>query len=308
MTNAVPRAAATGAARRRAARVREAATAAAFLAPLVVLMVVFVYYPLADTARLSFFNYSFLKDASEFVGFDNYVTWVTDPEMWHSAWVSVLFFIFYVPTSMALGFGIAYLIDRLAGRWLPGAYRTIFYFPVVLPAAIVFHMWLNVYDPSYGPLAQMMRGLGLDEINWLGSTDLALPGLALMSVWRLIGETVILMLVGLANIPREPIEAARVDGANEWQIVRKIILPMLAPILFLIFVLRLKVLELTQEPMFMTDGGPIDATTTYGLQAYKIVFEDDALGYASTWYVLLAVFSLLVALLVGKLMRQNTEG
>lgn len=308
MTNTIPRATARGATRRRAQRVREAATAAAFLTPLAVLMVVFVYYPLADTVRLSFFNYSFLKDTSEFVGFSNYVEWAADPEMWHSAWVSVLFFIFYVPTSMALGFLIAYLIDRLVGRWIPAVYRTIFYFPVVLPAAIVFHMWLNVYDPSYGPIAQVMRGVGLSEINWLGSTDLALPGLALMSVWRLIGETVILMLVGLANIPREPIEAARVDGANEWQIVRKVVLPMLAPILFLIFVLRLKVLELTQEPLFMTDGGPIDSTMTYGLQAYKIVFQDDALGYASTWYVLMAVFSLLVALLVGKLMRQNSEG
>lgn len=279
-------------------------TALVLLAPLIVLMGLFVFYPLLKTVELTFFDYSFRLNTSDFIGVHNYVRWATDHDTWASAWVSVKFFLFYVPANIVLGLAIAILIDRVGNKWAAGAYRTIMYFPVVLPAAIVFEMWVWLYDPSFGLFAVAAKGAGADQgLNWLGSPTWALPGLAIMSVWRLIGETVVLFLVGLANIPAELQDAARTDGASEWQVVRRITLPLLTPMLFLVLVLRLKVLGLIMEPLFMTQGGPVDSTTTYGLKAFYLFNRDDQLGYASTWFVMLALVSIAIAVVAGRRMR-----
>lgn len=279
-------------------------TALVLLAPLIVLMGLFVFYPLLKTVELTFFDYSFRLNTSKFIGIHNYTRWATDRDTWASAWVSVKFFLYYVPANIVLGLAIAILIDRVANKWAAGAYRTIMYFPVVLPAAIVFEMWVWLYDPSFGLFAVAAKGAGADHgLNWLGSPTWALPGLAIMSVWRLIGETVVLFLVGLANIPAELQDAARTDGATEWQVVRRITLPLLTPMLFLVLVLRLKVLGLIMEPLFMTQGGPVDSTMTYGLKAFFIFNRDDQLGYASTWFVMLALVSIAIAVVAGRRMR-----
>jgi multiple sugar transport system permease protein len=282
-------------------------TAVVFLAPLIVLMCLFVLYPLVNTVRLSLFSYHFQTSTSHFVGMQNYIKWARDPEMWQGAWTSLKFFVYYVPASIIVSLAIAILIDRIANRkpWLAGLYRTIFYFPVMLPAAIVFNMWVDLFDPTYGVFAQVSSKLGLPVVNWLGSPHLALPGIALMSIWRLMGETIILLLVGLANIPREMNEAARIDGAGEWALFRRITLPMLKPMLFLVLVLRLKVLGLIVEPLFMTKGGPADSTMTYGLRAYYDFFQRDNVGYASAWFVMLAVLSVVIAVIAGRRMRSS---
>ncbi|WP_165367486.1 carbohydrate ABC transporter permease, partial [Phytoactinopolyspora endophytica] len=263
-----------------ARRFRRALAGYLFVAPVVVLMGVFVFYPLAQTVYLTFFDYSFLTETKEFIGFDNYVEWVQDPLTWQTLWVSVKFFLYYVVSSMALGLLIAIMIDRLATKYAPSVYRTVFYFPVVLPAAIVFSMWLWIYDPTLGMFAHVSDAVGADTApNWLGDPDLALPALAMMNTWRFLGETVIFFLVGLAGIPRDYVEAARTDGASELRIVARITIPLLLPFIFLVFVLRLRALELVTEPLFMTQGGPVDATRTYGLQAYELFHNQDRIGY-----------------------------
>lgn len=293
---------------RRRRRRRDTVTALLLLSPLLTLMAVFVFYPLINTIRLSLFEYHFQTEVSRFVGLKNYVQWAQDHAMWHSAWISFKMFVYYVPGSILAALVVALLIDRVAVRWCAGVYRTIFYFPVVLPAAIVFNMWVNMYDPEYGVFAQMQHSLGLGHgIDWLGDTNLALPGIALMSIWRLMGETVILLLVGLANIPRDLLEAARLDGANEWQVVHRVVLPLLKPMLFLIIVLRLKVLGLIVEPLFMTQGGPVNSTMTYGLQAYYDFYREDNVGYACAWFVMLALVSVVVAAIAGRRMRQHAS-
>lgn len=291
--------------RRRKRRGRQTLTALALLSPLLALMGVFVFYPLVNTIRLSLFEYHFQTGQSKFVGGHNYVRWAHDHEMWASAWVSLKFFLYYVPASVVIAFFLALGIHRVASKWFAGLYRTIFFFPVVLPAAIVFNMWINLYDPTYGLFASLGQDAGVGSLNWLGNPHLALPGIAIMSIWRLIGETMVLLLVGLANIPKDYVDAARIDGAGEWQIIRRIILPLLSPMLFLVFVLRLKVLGLIVEPLFMTEGGPVNSTMTYGLRAYYDFFRNDDVGYASAWFVMLAVFSVIVAVIAGRRMRRN---
>ncbi|MFC7626107.1 carbohydrate ABC transporter permease [Microlunatus sp. GCM10028923] len=272
--------------------------------PTLILVGAFVLFPLGRSLYLTFFDYSFLRNDEHFVGLANYLEWVTDRNMWHSLLVSIQFFGLYVPVSMLIGLIVALLIDRLANKYLGAFYRTIFYFPVVLPAAIVFQMWLWIYDPTLGLSQLMAESVGLISNDWLGNPDTAVGALAVMTIWRLTGETVIFFLVGLANVPKDLIEAARVDGASEVGIIRKIIIPLLAPIILLVFVLRLKVLELIVEPLFMTEGGPIDATLTYGLQAYYLFAKEDRIGYANTWFILMAVIAVVAAVAATRMTRR----
>lgn len=272
--------------------------------PAIALTAVFVVYPLARSVYLTFFDYEFIMNRQDFVWFQNYIDWAQDPEMWHSAWIALKYFLLYVPPSMLIALVVALAIDRLARKHFQNIYRAIFYFPVVLPAAIVFQMWMWIYDPTVGVITQTLRELGsFLSINWLGNPNTALMAIAVMSIWRVLGETVIFFLVGLSTIPRELMESARVDGARELGVIFKIQLPLLIPMIVLVLVLRLRVLEASTEMLYMTQGGPIDATMTYGLQAYMLFSREDQIGYANTWFVMLALFSLAVAWALSQLRR-----
>lgn len=274
--------------------------------PAIALTAIFVVYPLLRSLYLTVFDYRFIRNTQEFVGFGNYIEWAQDPRMWHASWIAVKYFLLYVPASMVIALVVAIAIDRLAQKRWQNLYRTIFYFPVVLPAAIVFQMWVWIYNPNVGVVAQLLRAAGADaDIYWLGNADTALPSIALMSIWRLLGETVIFFLVGLAAVPKELMESARIDGASEVGVIRRIQLPLLMPMLVLVFVLRLRVLEATTEMLYMTQGGPVDATMTYGLQAYMIFNREDQIGYANTWFMLLAVIAGGFAWLSSRRLRMN---
>lgn len=284
-----------------------------FILPLVAYYGVFVLYPLYRTVSLSFYRYEFLRpDRVQFVGLQNFVKWAQDPKMWNAAWVAIKFTLGYVPASTLLALVVALVLDRVANKYLATAYRSMFYFPVVLPAAIIFIVWQWIYDPTWG----VMNHLLIDVLHipwpwkgWLSDPNTALWSLVFMSVWRLFGVTMMLFLVGLSNISVELIEAARIDGASEWQVLRYITLPLLRPTFLVVLVLRLQTLGVTEEPLVMTQGGPITSTMTYGLQAYYLCFRDKNWdqGYGAAWYLVLGVVSSLLAYLGWKYLRGGEE-
>jgi ABC-type sugar transport system permease subunit len=171
-------------------------------------------------------------------------------------------------------------------------------------------MWKWMYDPALGVFNHILKNIFRIPWPWTGwllDKPSALPSIALMSVWRLMGITMMLFLVGLNNIPRELLEAARIDGANEVRTIWHIVLPMLRPIFLVVLVLRLTTLGVTIEPMVMTDGGPVSATMTYGLQAYKIAFIEGnmRMGYGSTWFIMLGIVSMIIAYVGTKLFGEQ---
>lgn len=299
---------AKGRSARRAAEVR---VAYLFLLPTLAYFSVFVLYPVLRTFYLTFMRYEFLRpDRRHFVGLDNYIAWFQDTRVLETFWVSLKFFLTYVPASTLLALLLALALDRVGRAHLATLYRTIFYLPVVLPAGIIFIVWTWIYDPTWGVMNTLLKhvlGIPWPWDMWLRSPDTALLSLVFMSVWRLVGVTMVLFLVGLSNISNELREAARIDGANEWQVIRFLELPLLKPIFLIILVLRLQVLGLVEEPLAMTEGGPLRSTMTYGLQAYYISFRDGnwRLGYGSTWFLMLGLFSTLAAFLAWRLMRQE---
>ena len=155
-------------------------------------------------------------------------------------------------------------------------YRVFFFLPVVLPSAVVYYVWKWMYDASYGVFNHLLIDilhLPLQPIGWLTNPDVALKSLVLMSTWELMGTTLMMFLVGLNSISREVYEAARIDGASEWESMRCITLPLLKPVLLVIIVIRLRVLGVVVEPLVMTMGDPIRSTMTYGLHAYFTSFQ-----------------------------------
>ncbi|NLE75999.1 MAG: sugar ABC transporter permease [Chloroflexi bacterium] len=280
-----------------------------FVLPLVLYYAVFVIYPLIRTFSLSFYRFEFLRpDRVQYVGLGNYLKWAQDPQMLDSAWVAIKFTLWYVPLSTILALVVALVLDRVLNRFVSTAYRAIFYFPVVLPAAIIFIVWQWIYDPSWGVMNHLLidiLGINWPWKGWLSDPNTALASLIFMSVWRLMGVTMMLFLVGLSNISQELVEAARIDGANEWDLLRHITMPLLRPTLLVVLVLRLQTLGMTEEPLIMTQGGPIRSTMTYGLQAYYICFRDKNWdqGYGAAWYIILGILSSILAYLGWKYLR-----
>jgi len=281
-----------------------------FIAPLLAVFIGFVAYPVATSIGYAFSRYQFLTgEPPRFDGLTNFQRWIADPRLLETIWTTLGYTAIYVPISTVYALIVAILIDRVVSRRFATAYRVLLYLPVVLPASIIFHIWKWMYDPTWGMFNQLLANLGLPGLRWLSDPSLALPSVAIVEVWHLMGITMMLFLVGLNNIPRELWEAARVDGANGWQVVRHITLPLLRPILFIVLVLRLQTLGVIVAPLIMTDGGPIRATTTYGLQAYYIAFRDTNwnIGYASVWFVVLGLFSAALAYVGWRTMRSQVE-
>ncbi len=281
-----------------------------FIAPLYAVFGAFVLYPLAVAVRYAFSRYQFLTgNPPSFNGFANLERWIGDPRLAETFGITLKYTAINVLASTLYALTVAILIDRVVSRRLAGAYRILLYLPVVLPASIIFHMWKWMYDPTWVMFNQFLAYVGMPGQRWLSDPSLALPSIAISEVWHLMGITMMLFLVGLNNIPRELNEAAMVDGATPWQVVRHITLPLLRPIFMIVLVLRLQTLGVVIPPLIMTDGGPIRSTTTYGLQAYYIAFRDMRwdIGYASIWFLMLALFSTVIAFLGWRAMRAQVE-
>jgi multiple sugar transport system permease protein len=282
-----------------------------FIVPMLIFYLFFVLYPFVRTLMLVFMRFEFLRpDRTAFVGLDNLIEWAQDPRVLETFWVSIKFFLYYVPASIIIALAVALVLDRVGRAYLATMYRTIFYLPVVLPASIIFIIWTWIYDPQWGVLNTLLiEVLHIDWPwpMWLRDPATSLISLAIMSIWRLMGVTMILFLVGLNSISQELREAAKIDGANEWHIIRYLELPLLKPIFLIVIIMRLQVLGLVEEPLVMTDGGPLRSTMTYGLQSYYISFRDGNwdLGYGSTWFIILGIISTITAFVAWRLMRQE---
>lgn len=283
----------------------------AFILPLFAFFIVFKALPIARSVWLVFMEYDFLKpSADHFVGLANFVQWAQDPRVLHAFWISIKFFLMSTPPLVVFGLLIALAIDRIRHAGLATLYRVLCYLPVVLPASILYYIWLWMYNPSWGVIDHILitiLGINWPWPGWLSDPTAALPALAIMTIWEGVGGVMMLFLVGLNSIPGELYEAARIDGANEWQIAWHVTLPLLQNIFLIVTVLRLQVLGAVVQPLLMTQGGPINATMTYGLQAYYISFRDGNwdMGYGTTWFLILGLLSTGLAYVAWRTFRME---
>jgi ABC-type sugar transport system permease subunit len=238
----------------------------------------------------------------EFVGLENYTRILADDVFWKAVGNTLIYAFWVVLLTLGLAVTLAVLFDqKLRGRTL---YRTAFYLPHVTSTAAVSVLWIWIYSPQFGLLNAFLGWFGIPRQNWLGNPDLALYSIIIMSVWMAVGSYMVLFLAGLQNIPPELYEAARIDGANGWNLFRSITLPLLKPVTFLVLVMcMIKAFQVFEQVYIMTAGGPGYATTTVAHQIFKQAFESLNLGYASAMAFLLFVLIFMITLVQNRLFK-----
>jgi multiple sugar transport system permease protein len=215
-----------------------------FLLPAVLFFVGYQAYPIFRVLWISFTDYQYLSsEPAHFVGLNNYIAALNDPLMWSSLWRATLFTIMFLPGTIILPLLLAILVDKVSNARLATFYRVVLLIPAVIPSTLVFVLWKWMYNYQVGPINHLLVDVfGLFTLQnapqWLGGTSLTLPAIAIMEVWWGLGYHTIFFLAGLAAIPKDLPEAARIDGASEWSIFWHITRPALAPIMMILVVLR----------------------------------------------------------------------
>ena len=283
------------AARRRGPR-RDHFLFLAFIAPNFLLLGLFSYWPLIYQAYLSFTRWDMISPVKTFVGVDNYRFMFTGEGFQRVLLNTAYFTAAVLIGSLVLGLALALLLNqRLRGRNLV---RSVVFAPVILSGAAVGLVWAYIFDPVYGLMRVVLRVFGLASPDWLVSTRWAMPAVIIVYLWKNVGYSAIIYLAGLQNIPRELYDAAKVDGANGWQTFRHITLPQLSPTTFFIAVTTILFsIQAFDILAVMTEGGPVNATTTLIWYLYEQGFVAFRAGLAAAAGMVLFALMLIATLL-----------
>ncbi|MFI5937000.1 carbohydrate ABC transporter permease [Actinoplanes sp. NPDC051494] len=282
--------------------------AAGFLAPFLLLYLLFIAGPALYGLIMSFFDTSMVKPGlSGFAGFGNYTEALQSPDFWSSLWHTIWFTVLTTPPLIVLALVFALLADRVKhGRWF---FRLAFFVPYILPSAVVALIWMWLYTPGLGLIETGLTKIGLTSPNWLGDPGWAMPSLALTTLWWTLGFNFVLFLAGLQEVPKELYEASSMDGAGPWQQIRSITLPMLGRTMTLVAVLQvIASLKVFDQMYIMTSGGPNFATRSVLQYVYDSGFTNFRIGYASAVSMLFFLVVLAVSAVWFALVRRGEKG
>ncbi|MBP1149828.1 MULTISPECIES: carbohydrate ABC transporter permease [Methylocaldum] len=277
-------------------------TAFWFLAPALILIVVFFFLPVAASLLLSFTDFDIYAlgdhERLRFVALDNYLRLLGDPLFWTALKNTLYFVLVGGPLSVAVSLGAALLVNHRLVRF-KGLFRSLLFLPVVTTLVAIAVVWRYLYHPRYGFLNYLLGLLGLDTVDWLGDPDWAMPAIILMAIWKNFGFNMIIFIAGLQSIPVRLYEAAVIDGASTWRQFRHITLPMLAPtFVFVTVITMIGYFQLFAEPYVMTQGGPANSTLSVALLMFQEGFRWWNLGYAAA-----VAFTLFLIILTGTVLQ-----
>ena len=266
---------------------------------------IFYYLPIYQAVRYSFSNYNLIAGTIEWIGLDNYTRMLADASIFNSFKVTLLFFVLKVPLLMALGLGLAMLVQR-AFRGV-GFLRTVILLPTVTSMVVVTTVWGFMYHPTSGLFNSFLTGLGLPAQDFLTSRSQALPSIVAITIWKDAGLTMLFYLAGLMGISETYYEAARIDGANKWQQFWHITLPSLRGTTLFVLVTSTVAAFKVFVPVFMTTGGgPLNSTKVILVSIYEFAFRFNQMGYAAAISVVLALILIVVSVLQFILTRERT--
>jgi multiple sugar transport system permease protein len=267
-------------------------TAWGFVFPAVVIIVGLAVVPIGWSLLLSF-RAADLIGPSKWVGLSNYDALLQDDAFRSALGHTVVYTVLFVPLSIGLGLLIAMALNRRIR--LIGIYRTLILAPFIASVAAQGVLFSFIFDERFGVANSMLDEVGLPRQGFLGDPDQALYVLVAIGLWGGIGFPVVIYLAALQDVPRELVDAASVDGARRWAILRHVILPQLLPVtIFLVVWQTLLSLQLFDLVYATTRGGPLDATVVVVYYVYNQAFELFHAGYAAAVAYVVAVFLMLV--------------
>jgi raffinose/stachyose/melibiose transport system permease protein len=280
-----------------------------WVAPAVLLLGVFVYFPVLDNIRLSLYRWGPFSPKETFVGLDNYAGLAADPVFWSSLFNNVAYAVVSVVFQVAGGLILAAMLEELVRGRLQGFFRTVYFIPAVLSLTITGLLFQFMYNPQIGLVNGLLDVLGLDawKHSWLGESATAIWAIIAMSQWQSVGYVMVLFIVAMQRIPRELYEAAYLDGASRIVAFRRITVPLVREMTLLVMIITVSGAFLVfNEVQVMTSGGPNNASHTLGTWLYKSAFFNDQMGYAAAIAVVIFLITVTVSILQLFLGRGRT--
>lgn len=269
-----------------------------YISPWLLGFAIFTLYPMVYSLILVFTDTD-LTGSGKFIGFDNIVRSFTEDDLFYKALVNTLYYVFVtVPVSLLLSFLIALLLNqKLKGI---GFFRTSFYIPYITSGVAVVLLWGWIFNAQFGLINYFLSWFGINGPNWLSDTRWAMPAIIIMGVWS-IGNSIIITLAGLQDIPEQLYESAEIDGANAFVKMTRITLPLVTPTLYFNLVMGIiGGFQIFMQPHILTGGGPNYATHTYMMHIYDYGFRYGEMGYASTLAWILFIIIMTITQIVNR--------
>lgn len=287
--------------------IKENVTAYLFLAPSLIILGLFLFYPALMSLYYSFTDYYLLTpQLTEFIGLDNFKNLFSDPLMRQSLMNIFKFVILILPIQVGTALGLALLVNNQRKSTI--IYKVAYFSPVVMSLAVISILWLYLLNPSSGLINEILSTFGISGQPFLTSPTQAMYVIVVVSAWQGAGNQMLIFLAGLQNIPTALYEAARIDGAGRWRQFWNVTLPMLKPTSLMILTTTLiDAFKLIIQPMVMTQGGPLNSTMTPVYYIYRTGFTDRQLGFASAMTVLYGGLIILFTVMQRKFAGGDTN-
>lgn len=281
-----------------------------FLIPIVVMLTVFMFYPIVKSVIMSFTNWSGMTDTWEWVGFNNYIRIFTQmPEYWNAMKVNVVYALIATAVQLSLGFIMAVMVINMRPRW-QNFYKIALYLPVIIPAAAISVMWRYIYTPEYGLVNQFLRAIGLEELcrAWTADPDTALGAVIVTNTWRYAGFTMVLYYVAMLDIPKDVLESAQIDGANRWHLIRYFYLPLTRGTTEINLILTITgCLRAFDIFYLLTAGGPGTSTKVVSMWIMETAFQSYKYGRALAMSIVLFLIVVLTMVISRALLTPRDK-
>jgi multiple sugar transport system permease protein len=269
-----------------------------FLSPTLIVFSTFILFPVFFSFYLSFQKWNMFSTETSFVGLDNYLRLLQNPEFWQVLKNTAIYTLGTVPLNMAMSLVVAYVLNKkiIGKKFL----RTAFFAPVIISPVAAAVIWRWIYDPNFGLMNYTIGVFGINAINWLNSPTAAMFALIVMGVWKTFGINMVLFSAGLQGIPEQYYEAAEIDGASRWSKFWNITIPLLTPTTFFILVMSMiSSFQVFDIVYVLTQGGPLGSTKVLVFYVYEQAFQFFEMGYASAIsYILFALLFVLTMIQV----------
>jgi multiple sugar transport system permease protein len=273
-----------------------------FVLPALSVITLVAVFPVFYVFYLSLHKKVLTFNISNFIGFDNYITLFADSRFWNALKNTIYFTGVSVAFELLLGLSIAVLLNRaFKGK---GFMRAVVLIPWTVPTVVSAKMWEWIYNTDFGILNYIIG----TKVNWLGSPFWAINAAIFMDVWKTTPFVALLLIAGLQVIPKDLYHAAKVDGAGNWYIFRKITLPLLMPVILVVLIFRtLDAFRVFDAIYVLTGGGPANTTETLSIYAYKVLFQLLQFGYGSTLSVIVFVCVGLISIFYVRLLSRSVR-
>ena len=277
--------------------------------PAVLLLAVFVYFPIFDSLRLSLYEWDAFNPRPDFVGLSNYQEMFADPIFWGAIFNNLAYAVVSLVFQVGLALVLAAVLEELVGKRLRGPLRTLYFIPAAVAITVVGILFTFIYNPEFGLLNAVLELVGLESWThaWLGEESTAIWSIIAMSQWQGIGYSAILFVVAIQRIPRMYYDAVPIDGGGHVRAFFTITVPMVREMTTLLVILTVSGAFLVfNEVMVMTAGGPNNSSQVLGTWLYRKAFFEDNMGYASAVASVIFVITFTFAaiqLLIGRRRR-----